>query len=178
MRLFDMDSEEDYLLDGKYKVATPCAPGVNVTEIVKCENSKNNQGWDSFYGGYWCGQHLEYITDATYYCGAGIPKEEEESMEEENMRIGDIVFVHGIIDEIRNDCIIIKNTGGYFGTSKDEIVHYSQLMKNDIIKCKECEFFKDDYICTADGWDLSATHYPKVDADGFCHRAKHKEGVK
>ena len=38
------------------------------------------------------------------------------------MHIGDEVFVHGYIDEIRNDCIIIKNDGGYFGTVKGEIV--------------------------------------------------------
>ena len=36
MRLFDMDSKEDYLLDGKYKVATPYAPLVNVVEVVRC----------------------------------------------------------------------------------------------------------------------------------------------
>ena len=36
MRLFDMDSREDYLLDGKYKVATPYAPCVDVVEVVRC----------------------------------------------------------------------------------------------------------------------------------------------
>ena len=38
------------------------------------------------------------------------------------MKIGDEVFVHGYIDEIRKDCIIIRNNGGYFGTIKGEIV--------------------------------------------------------
>ena len=38
MRLFDMDSREDYLLDGKYKVATPYAPCVDVVEVVRCQN--------------------------------------------------------------------------------------------------------------------------------------------
>ena len=38
MRLFDMDSKEDYLLDGKYKVATPYAPLVNVVEVVRCKD--------------------------------------------------------------------------------------------------------------------------------------------
>lgn len=38
MRLFDMDSKEDYLLDGKYKVATPYAPLVNVVEVVRCRD--------------------------------------------------------------------------------------------------------------------------------------------
>ena len=37
------------------------------------------------------------------------------------MKIGDEVYVHGYIDEIRKDCIIIRNEYGYFGTSEDEI---------------------------------------------------------
>ena len=37
------------------------------------------------------------------------------------MKIGDEVFVHGYVDEIRKDIVIIKNTGGYFGTDKNEI---------------------------------------------------------
>ena len=38
------------------------------------------------------------------------------------MKIGDEVFVHGYVDEIRKDVIIIRNDGGYFGTVKGEIV--------------------------------------------------------
>ena len=38
------------------------------------------------------------------------------------MKIGDEVFVHGYVDEIRKDCIIIRNNGGYFGTVEDEII--------------------------------------------------------
>ena len=38
------------------------------------------------------------------------------------MKIGDEVYVHGFIDEIRPDTIIIENRGGYFGTVKNEIV--------------------------------------------------------
>ena len=41
MRLFDMDSTEDYLLDGKYKVATPFAPCVDVAEVTRCKDCKN-----------------------------------------------------------------------------------------------------------------------------------------
>lgn len=36
--------------------------------------------------------------------------------------IGDEVWVHGYVDEIRKDVIIIRNDGGYFGTVKGEIV--------------------------------------------------------
>lgn len=38
------------------------------------------------------------------------------------MKIGDKVYIKGIVDEIRNDTIIIKNKGGYFGTVRSEIV--------------------------------------------------------
>ena len=35
------------------------------------------------------------------------------------MTIGDEVFVHGYVDEIRKDAVIIRNNGGYFGTTED-----------------------------------------------------------
>ena len=38
------------------------------------------------------------------------------------MKIGDEVYVHGYVDEIRNDVVIIRNEGGYFGTAEDEII--------------------------------------------------------
>ena len=40
---------------------------------------------------------------------------------EAEMKIGDEVYVHGYVDEIRNDVIIIRNEGGYFGTVPSEV---------------------------------------------------------
>lgn len=37
------------------------------------------------------------------------------------MKIGDEVAIHGFIDEIRKDTVIIRNEGGYFGTISKEI---------------------------------------------------------
>lgn len=37
------------------------------------------------------------------------------------MKIGDVVYVRGTVDEIRKDVVIIKNEGGYFGTVPEEI---------------------------------------------------------
>ena len=37
------------------------------------------------------------------------------------IKIGDEVYIHGYVDEIRKDVIIIRNEGGYFGTVLDEI---------------------------------------------------------
>ena len=38
------------------------------------------------------------------------------------MKIGDEVYVHGYIDEIRQDTVIIRNDGGYFGTVPSEVI--------------------------------------------------------
>lgn len=38
------------------------------------------------------------------------------------MKIGNEVYVHGYIDEIRKDTVIIRNDGGYFGTVPSEII--------------------------------------------------------
>lgn len=53
MRLFDMDSKEDYLLDGRYKVCTPYAPCVDVVEVVRCKD---------------CNFALTTTSDDIYYC--------------------------------------------------------------------------------------------------------------
>ena len=46
------------------------------------------------------------------------------------MKIGDEVYVHGYIDEIRNDVIIIRNEGGYFGTVPSEVVDKEETLQN------------------------------------------------
>ena len=40
------------------------------------------------------------------------------------MKIGDEVYVHGYVDEIRNGVVIIRNDGGYFGTIQSEVAKY------------------------------------------------------
>ena len=37
------------------------------------------------------------------------------------MKIGDEVYIHGFVDEIRKDTVIIRNKGGYFGTIEEEV---------------------------------------------------------
>ena len=37
------------------------------------------------------------------------------------MKIGDSVYVHGYVDEIRKNTVIIRNDGGYFGTVESEV---------------------------------------------------------
>ena len=38
------------------------------------------------------------------------------------MKLGDAVWIRGVVDEIRKDTVIIKNKGGYFGTDPCEVV--------------------------------------------------------
>ena len=57
------------------------------------------------------------------------------------MKIGDRVFVHGYVDEIRKDTVIIRNNGGYFGTIPSEII------KGDLVRCKDCKHkYLDDMV--------------------------------
>lgn len=60
------------------------------------------------------------------------------------MKIGDRVYVHGFVDEIRKDTVIIRNEGGYFGTVKSEIVEAQKA--EDIvsaIRCKYCKYYEE-----------------------------------
>lgn len=50
------------------------------------------------------------------------------------MRIDDEIYVHGYLDEIRQDKVIVRNEGGYFGTIVDELVEAipkEQIKTND-----------------------------------------------
>ena len=58
------------------------------------------------------------------------------------MKICDEVYVHGYVDEIRNDVVIIRNDGGYFGTVPSE-VNSSENPNN----CTDCECTDDCSEC-------------------------------
>ena len=46
------------------------------------------------------------------------------------MKIGDEVYVHGYVDEIRKDVVIIRNEGGYFGTDASEVILADRKTEN------------------------------------------------
>ena len=81
------------------------------------------------------------------------------------MKIGDEVFVHGYVDEIRNDVVIIKNEGGYFGTAKEEVA--------DLIRCKDCKYYllghDNQFYCFKQDDDILWQD------DSFCSFAERKE---
>ena len=81
------------------------------------------------------------------------------------MKIGDEVFVHGYVDEIRKDVVIVKNEGGYFGTVKEEVV--------DLIRCKDCEFLTSTMQCSAHYDDCGS--YLDTSPDSYCSDAERKE---
>ena len=75
------------------------------------------------------------------------------------MKIGDVVFIHGYVDEIRNDTVIIRNNGGYFGTVPSEI------MTGDFIHCCDCKLYD-----RCKNWcDWMCMYFPEY---GFCSKAK------
>ena len=60
------------------------------------------------------------------------------------MKINDMVYVHGYVDEIRKDTVIIRNEGGYFGTVKSEIVEAQKTEDIiSVIRCKECKYYEE-----------------------------------
>ena len=70
------------------------------------------------------------------------------------MKIGDSVFVHGYVDEIRKDIIIIRNNGGYFGTIASEIVcgDFPERKKGKWIKTDKHDiYYQPGYECSVCG---------------------------
>ena len=60
------------------------------------------------------------------------------------MKIGDEVYVHGYVDEIRKDVIIIRNDGGYFGTVPSEINCSEPQTKYPTEWCEDCNLWRED----------------------------------
>lgn len=72
------------------------------------------------------------------------------------MKIGDEVYIHGFVDEIRKDTVIIRNKGGYFGTDAEEVADVGRKKgKWDFIgfqmfRCTSCKHvFSQDSL---EGW--------------------------
>ena len=53
------------------------------------------------------------------------------------MKIGDEIYVRGTVDEIRGDTVIIKNEGGYFGTSKSEVIRRGEEWDETVFDADE-----------------------------------------
>jgi hypothetical protein len=49
------------------------------------------------------------------------------------LKIGQEVLIHGYVDEIRKDTIIIQNDGGYFGTVEYEVTDIEMPNTNEVL---------------------------------------------
>lgn len=87
------------------------------------------------------------------------------------MKIGDRVYVHGFVDEIRKDTVIIRNEGGYFGTVKSEIVEAQKAEDIvSVIRCKDCKwYYRGGATCMY--WDGENG----MRGDDYCSQAERKE---
>ena len=51
----------------------------------------------------------------------------------DRLKIGQEVLIHGYVDEIRKDTVIIRNEGGYFGTVEYEVTDIEMPDKNAVL---------------------------------------------
>ena len=91
------------------------------------------------------------------------------------MKIGDRVFIHGYVDEIRKETVIIRNKGGYFGTDKSEVIVSAKDLE-PVVRCKDCKYFELDHFDRIDDMPIITAHEictkwsggSKTSKDGFC----------
>ena len=73
---------------------------------------------------------------------------------------------------------LLKNTAWLAPSLEpvDEAINMAiEALQLDLVLCKDCRYYRPEfYACTADGWNLSATHYPKVHESGYCYRRKRR----
>lgn len=80
------------------------------------------------------------------------------------MKIGEEVYIHGYIDGIRKDVVIIRNDGGYFGTVESEINDCPQKNGQWIPSVDRWG----DIVTTVDGYTCSDCGSFNTDKDNFC----------
>ena len=51
----------------------------------------------------------------------------------DRLKIGQEVLIHGYVDEIRKDTVIIRNEGGYFCTVECEVTDIEMPDTNDVL---------------------------------------------
>ena len=51
----------------------------------------------------------------------------------DRLKIGQEVLIHGYVDDIRKDTIIIQNDGGYFGTVECEVTDIEMSDTNEML---------------------------------------------
>ena len=86
------------------------------------------------------------------------------------MKIGDRVYVHGHVDEIRKDTVIVRNEGGYFRTVQSEILVATEADDVvNVVRCQNCKWHNASACFKDDGAD---NHRDPMD---FCSRGERRE---
>lgn len=89
-------------------------------------------------------------------CGNGITREIPQNEKEQPMKVGDEVYVHGYIDEIKQDIVIIQNNGSYFGTFLSEVVKQEPKLGKWEICIDDDRMYG---VCSHCGMNTDFTHY-------------------
>ena len=88
------------------------------------------------------------------------------------MKIGDRVFIHGYVDEIRKETVIIRNKGGYFGTDKSEVIVSDKDME-PVVRCKDCKHWHSNTeFCGI--WSFQNIAQRTL-SDDYCSRSERRE---
>ena len=83
------------------------------------------------------------------------------------MKIGDRIYVRGYVDEIRKDTVIVRNDGGYFGTTWNEVTPSAQPERKRG-KWIDEGFYADGHGAHAFRCSECGGHIIEYDADPFC----------
>ena len=83
-----------------------------------------------------------------------------------HIRLNDEVYVHGYVDEIRRDTVIIRNEGGYFGTVLHEVMpDVANTRANDNLTAESV--VSDKHVDANDGSMAQADSRSKLEADVY-----------
>ena len=75
-----------------------------------------------------------------------------------SLKIGQEVLIHGYVDEIRKDTIIIQNEGGYFGTVECEVTDIDMPDTNEVLDKIRAEIVSLDGIMLNDSSKKVSTY--------------------
>lgn len=85
----------------------------------------------------------------------------------DRLKIGQEVLIHGYVDEIRKDTVIIRNDGGYFGTVEYEVtdIEYipDMIAVLEKIRAEIEQAIWEDVVVSLDGTD--EVRIPRLDPD-------------
>lgn len=68
----------------------------------------------------------------------------------DTLKIGQEVLIHGYVDEIRKDTVIVRNEGGYFGTVEDEVTDIEMPDTNKVLDKIRAEILEEKECAYAD----------------------------